>query len=91
VRASYQSACGAVKTDACSNLIAAAPKLTISGSELAGIEVYTTSNDGATPPVNCTVFTSDQTSATAAVTSTSAAGVSNSTFSWGWVQANNKF
>tara|TARA_R110000737_G_scaffold347664_1_gene379656 strand:+ start:4482 stop:5810 length:1329 start_codon:yes stop_codon:yes gene_type:complete len=91
VRASYQSACGAVKTDACSNLIATAPKLTISGSELAGIEVYTTSNDGATPPVNCTVFTSDQTSATAAVTSTSAAGVSNSTFSWGWVQANNKF
>jgi hypothetical protein len=91
VRASYQSACGAVKTDACSNLIATTPKLTISGSELSGIEVYTTSTDGATPPVNCPVYASDQSSATAAVTSASAAGVSNSTFSWGWVQANGKF
>ncbi len=91
VRASYQSACGAVKTDACSNLIAASPKLNILTSELAGIEVYTTSTDGATPPVTCPVFASDQSAASAAVTSVSASGVSSSVFSWGWVNANNKF
>jgi hypothetical protein len=91
VRASYQTACGAVKTDACSNMIASTPKLKILTSEHGGIEVYTTSNDGATPPVNCTVWSSDQSAATAIGTSIAALGVSNSTFSWGWVQANSKF
>ena len=92
IRASYQTACGAVKTDACSNLIAATPKLSFASSEFAtGIDVYTTSTDGATTPTTCTVFTSDQSAANAAAISVASAGVSNSTFSWGWVQANNKF
>ncbi|MFA7275120.1 MAG: hypothetical protein WC044_14715 [Crocinitomicaceae bacterium] len=93
VRASYQSACGAVKTDACSHLIMSSPKLVITGCEAAaGIDVYTTSTDGATTPTTCTVFVADQTSADAAVSfTTTTGGVTNALFSWGWVQANNKF
>lgn len=92
IRASYQTACGAVKTDACSNLIDGSLKLRILNCEApAGVEIYTTSTDGATPPVNCTVFSSDQTGANAAVVSTSVTALSNTIFSWGWVQANNKF
>ncbi len=91
VRASYQNACSTVKTDACSNLIAASPKLTFSGSTISGIEVYTTSTDGATPPVACTVFPSDQTAATAAVVSATATGADVTVFGWTFTSIKNLF
>jgi Pectate lyase len=91
VRASYQSACSAVKTDACSNLIAATPKLSFTGCAIPGVEVYTTSTDGGTPAVTCTVFSSDQTAASAAVVNSTSTGADQSAFGWTWTSVKNLF
>lgn len=91
VRASYQNDCNDVKTDACSNLIAATPKLTFLNSEIAaGVEVYTTSTNSSSTA--CPVQANDQTQATAKVVSTTATGADNSVFSaWSWTDIKNKF
>lgn len=91
VRASYQNECADVKTDACSNLIASTPKLTIINSEIAaGVEVYTTSTNSSSAA--CPVQGNDQTQASAKVVSTTATGADNSAFStWSWTDIKNKF
>lgn len=92
VRASYQNSCQDVKTDACSNLIASTPKLVFTGCEVAaGVEVYTSSTDGASTPTTCTVQTADQDGATTKVTSVTATGASQTAFNWSWTAAKNKF
>lgn len=91
VRASYQNECNDVKTDACSNLIAATPKLTFLNSEIpAGVEVYTTSTNSSS--VACPVQGGDQSGATAKVVSTTATGANNTVFAaWSWTDIKGKF
>ncbi len=91
IRASYQNACVDPKTDAFTHLTDATPTLTFTGSEFTSVNVYTTSDDGATPPVDCTVFPADQTAAEGAMTSGSAVGADASGFaSWTWAGVNGK-
>lgn len=92
IRASYQNSCADVKVDACSNLIAASPKLIFNSSEIpSGVEVYTTSTDGAPTPTNCTLQPADQTAASAEVVSTIATGANTTVFAWSWTAIKSKF
>ncbi|MBL4587637.1 MAG: hypothetical protein JKX84_11375 [Flavobacteriales bacterium] len=69
VRASYINGCADPKTDAFTHLTDNSATLTFTNSQFDGITVYTASDDGATPPNNCSVSSADQTAAEAAVTS----------------------
>lgn len=62
IRASY-TGCSASKSDAFTYLTASPATLSFTNSKFAGVKVYTASDDGATPPVTCTVPASDQTAA----------------------------
>lgn len=90
IRASYQNDCADPKTDAFTYLTQASPILTFVGSEFTATTVYTASQDDA--GVNdCTVFAADQGAAEGAMTSTTATGATESTFSgWTWCSVNGK-
>lgn len=91
VRASYENACVDPKTDAFTHLTAANPTLVFSGSQFSLVSVYTGSDDGATPPVACSVPTADQTAAEGAMISATATGADASSFaSWTWSGINGK-
>ncbi len=92
IRASYQNACVDPKTDAFTYLTQANPKLVFTGTEFSAVTVYTASDDGATPPVTCTVPAADQTAAESAAISSAATGFTTAGFaSWTWTGVNNKF
>jgi hypothetical protein len=83
IRASYQNGCVDPKSDAFTYLTNTSPTLTFVNSSFAAVSVYTASNDGATPPVTCTVSGADQTAAEAVMTSGSGGSVVPTTlFSW---------
>lgn len=91
VRASYQNACVDPKTDAFTHLTQGTPTLVFTGSEFSSVSVYTGSDDGATPPVTCTVPAVDQTAAEGAMSSATATGADASGFaSWTWMGVNGK-
>jgi hypothetical protein len=91
IRASYENACQDPKTDAFTHLTAGTPTLIFNGSQFSTVSVYTGSDDGATPPVPCTVPAADQTAAEGAMTSTTATGANSSGFaSWTWAGVNGK-
>ncbi|MBU2018157.1 MAG: hypothetical protein KJ941_00810 [Bacteroidetes bacterium] len=90
VRASYQNECADVKTDACSNLIAASPKLIFNNCEINdGVELYTGSTNSS--QVACPVQASDVNDASAKVVSVTAVGGSTSSFAWSWTAMRDKF
>lgn len=91
IRASYQNACVDPKTDAFTYLTQASPKLIFTGAEFGTVSVYTDSDDGGTPPTGCTVSTIDQTTAQAAMVSSTATGFSTAGFTaWTWLGVNGK-
>lgn len=84
IRASYQNACVDAKTDAFTHLTDAMPTLVFSGVSRTGVSVYTDSNDGATPPVDCTVPSVDSDAATSAIPNGAGSTYNYATtFSWG--------
>ncbi|MFY0687729.1 MAG: hypothetical protein JXQ90_11220 [Cyclobacteriaceae bacterium] len=80
IRASYTDNCSG-KTDALSNLVDGTLKLT--GSEFAGVKVYTTSDI-------CTVAAGDQTAAEGAAVSATATGADATVFEWTAAAANDQ-
>lgn len=90
IRASYTNSCNDPSTDAFTHLTDASATLVFTGSQFSSVSVYTGSDDGGNPPVDCTVPAGDQTAAEAAMTSTTASGASSSGFSWTWAVANGK-
>lgn len=88
IRASYQTACTAPKTDAFTHLTDASPKLIFTSSAFSTPSVYTDSDDGGTPATPCTVPGADQTAAAAAMTSGTATGATTTGFGWTWMSAN---
>ncbi|MFM1876766.1 MAG: hypothetical protein RL266_2503 [Bacteroidota bacterium] len=84
IRASYENACVDPKTDAFTHLTDATPKLTFMGVSRFGVGVYTESTDGATPPVTCTVPTTDVDAAISAIPNGAGSTYDYATkFAWG--------
>ncbi|MCF8465705.1 MAG: hypothetical protein K9G41_12735 [Flavobacteriales bacterium] len=84
IRASYQNGCADPKTDAFTHLTAATPKLIFTDCAFSGVGVYTDSNDGATPPVTCSVPQVDLDAAISEMTSGSGSSYNYATkFAWG--------
>jgi len=91
IRASYSNACQDPSTDAFTHLTNASPTLVFNGSQFSSVSVYTGSDDGGNPPVDCVVPGADQTAAEGAMTSTTATGGDGSGFaSWTWAGVNGK-
>ena len=91
IRASYQNACADAKADAFTHLTDVNPTLVFTGAQFSQVSVYTASDDGATPPVGCTVSSADQNAAEGAMTSTTASGADATSFaSWTWMGINGK-
>lgn len=83
VRCSYQNECTELKTDAYTHLTNTEPTLTFSDANFVGVTVYTTSDDGATEPVDCIVFDEHQSAAESEMISGSGSTFDYSTtFAW---------
>lgn len=92
IRSSFESDCTTPKTDAYTYLTQASPKLVFTASEFTAPNVYTKSDDGATPPTVCTVPTGYQGDASTAMGASTAASGATTTFvnGWAWAAINNK-
>lgn len=86
IRASYQNACADPKEDAFTHLTDNPSTLSFSGAMFSGVSVYTGSDDGAVPPVDCVVPGADQTAAEGAMTSGGGGSV-DLTGTFGWTAA----
>lgn len=83
VRASYQNGCADPKTDAFTHLTNNPATLSFGNCSFSGVTVYTGSDDGANPPVDCVVPGADQTAAEGEMTSGSGSTLDlNGTFGW---------
>lgn len=83
IRCSYQNACQDLKTDAYTHLVDSEPNLVFDNASFTGVNVYTSSDDGATEPVDCVVLDEHQTEAENTLTSGSGNSFDYaSSFSW---------
>lgn len=90
IRASYQNNCADAKTDAFTHLTDATPSLVFNGAEFTSVSVYTTSQDDL-GTANCSVPSTDQTSAENVMTSQATTGATTSVFNaWTWSSVNGK-
>lgn len=90
IRASYQNACADAKTDAFTHLTDSPATLEFDNCSFSGVEVYTASDDGATPPTDCTVPGADQTAAEGVVNGGGSGGTVNPATDFSWTLAGSK-
>jgi len=87
IRASYQNSCADPKSDAFTNLTDSPATLEIIASSMNGVEVYTDSDNGGTPPIECSVQPADQTAAENAVDVSGAGASIDLAATFGWTAA----